>query len=216
MLRGAGEIGVAEDVSGAVDARPFTVPEPEHAIELALAAQLGLLRAPDRGGGDVLVDTGLEQDVVFVERALGANELQVEGAERRSAIARHITRGVEAGTAVALLLHQTEAHDGLKAGDEDPALGQIVFVVERDVVERHRARLRGIVGLRGTRAAGIFDSFQGYKPSGRGSNAKKLRSLAISRRAPPRQRSFGASARYAFWRNAAQRFACSADIAPMP
>ena len=70
MLRGAGEIGVAEDVAGAVDARPLAVPDAEHAVELALAAQLGLLRAPDRGGGDVLVDAGLEPDVVFVERAL--------------------------------------------------------------------------------------------------------------------------------------------------
>ena len=98
MLRGAGEIGVAEDVAGAVDARPFAVPEPEYAVELALSAQLRLLRAPDRGGGDILVDPGLEPDVVFVERALGANELQVEGAERRSAIAGHIARGIEAGT----------------------------------------------------------------------------------------------------------------------
>ena len=144
MLRGSGKVGVAEDVAGAVDARPLAVPEPEHAIELALAAQLGLLRAPDCGGGDILIDAGLEAYVVFVERALGANELQVEGAERRSAIAGHITRGVEAGATVALLLHQAQAHDGLEAGDENPALGQIVFVVERDVIERHRARLRGI------------------------------------------------------------------------
>src|SRR3979411_2388244 len=106
MLRGAGEIGVAEDGSGAVDARSLAVPEPEHAIELALAAQLGLLRAPDRGGGDVLLDPVPEADVGFGERALGANEWQVEGAERRSAIAGHIARGVEAGTAVAFLLHQ--------------------------------------------------------------------------------------------------------------
>src|SRR5258707_11374700 len=104
VLRGAGKIGVPEHVAGPVDAGSLAVPEPEHAIELALAAQLGLLRAPDRGGGDVLVDPGLETDVVFVERALGANELQVEGAERRSTIARHVARGVEAGTAVAFLL----------------------------------------------------------------------------------------------------------------
>ena len=141
----------------------------------------------------------------YLSSARWADELQVEGAERRSAIAGHIARGIEAGPAVALLLHQAQAHDRLKAGDEDPAFGEVVFVVERDVVERHRARLRGIASLRGTTAAGIFDSFQGYRPSGGGSNAKKLRSLAISRRAPPRQRSFGPSARRAFWRNAAQR-----------
>ena len=68
--RGAGEIGVAEHVAGAVDARALAVPDAEHAVELALAAQLGLLRAPERGGGEVLVEAGLEADVVFVERAL--------------------------------------------------------------------------------------------------------------------------------------------------
>ena len=66
MLGGAGEIGVAEHVAGAVDARALAVPEPEHAVVLALAAQLGLLRAPERGGGEVLVDAGLEEDVVLV------------------------------------------------------------------------------------------------------------------------------------------------------
>ena len=64
VLRGAGEIGVAEHVAGAVDARALAVPHAEHAVELALAAQLGLLRAPERGGGELLVEAGLELDVV--------------------------------------------------------------------------------------------------------------------------------------------------------
>jgi hypothetical protein len=160
MLGRAGEIGVAEDVAGAVDARSFAVPEAEHAVELALAAQLGLLRAPDRGRGDVLVEAGLKADVVFVERALRADELLVEGAERGAAIAGDIARGVEAGAAVALLLHQAETHDGLEAGDEDPALGEVVFVVERDLVERHRASLHGQCALATKRAPGTFESFK--------------------------------------------------------
>ena len=78
VARGAGKIGVAEDVAGAVDPGALAVPEPEHAVELALPAQLRLLRAPERGRGDVLVEAGLEADVVFVEDALRAHELQVE------------------------------------------------------------------------------------------------------------------------------------------
>ena len=54
---------MAEHVAGAVDARALAVPEAEHAIELALAAQFGLLGAPQRGGGKFLVDAGLEFDV---------------------------------------------------------------------------------------------------------------------------------------------------------
>ena len=223
VLRGAGEIGVAEDVAGAVDARPLAVPEAEHAVELALAAQLRLLRAPQRGRGDVLVEAGLEADVVFVEDALRADELLVEGAERRAAIAGDVARGVEAGAAVALLLHQAEPHDGLEAGDEDAALGEVVLVVERDVVERHRAGLRGQCALATKRAPGSFRLVQRYSPSRRGSNAKKLSRLAISRRPRRRQGNVGAAVGYAFWRTATDRrstadptaAACVADILPM-
>ena len=128
---------MAEHVAGAVDARPLAVPHAEHAVVFALAAQLGLLRAPDRGRREVLVEAGLEQDVVALERGLGAHELLVEPAERRAAVAGHVARGIEPGEAVALLLHQAGADQRLIAGDEHAALGEVVFVVEGDVLERH-------------------------------------------------------------------------------
>ena len=102
----------------------------------------------------------MKADVVFVERALRADELLVEGAERRAAIAGDIARGVKAGTAVALLLHQAETHERLEAGDENPTLGEVVFVVERDLVERHRASLHGQCALATKRAPGTFDSLE--------------------------------------------------------
>src|SRR5256885_12071769 len=71
-----------------------------------------------------------------------ADELLVEGAKRRAAVARDIARGMQPGAAVALLLHEAQPHQGLKAGDEDAALAQVIFVVERDVIERHRAGLQ--------------------------------------------------------------------------
>ena len=61
VLRGAGEIGVTEHVAGAIDARALAVPDAEHAVVLALAAQFRLLGAPQRGGGKLLVDAGLER-----------------------------------------------------------------------------------------------------------------------------------------------------------
>ena len=119
MLGGAGEIRVAEGVAGAVDARALAVPHAEHAIELALAAQLRGLGAGERGRGEVLVGAGVEQDVVRLEPRAGPHELLVEGAERRAAIARHIARRVEAGATVALLLHQAQPHQRLETGHED-------------------------------------------------------------------------------------------------
>src|SRR5262249_17737467 len=108
-----------------------------------LAAQLRLLGAPDGGGGEILVDAGLETDVVGDELTRRPHELLIEPAERRAAIASDVARRVEAGAPVALLLHQREPHQRLVAGDEDAALGKVVLVVERDVVERHRGPLRG-------------------------------------------------------------------------
>ncbi len=139
----AGEIGMAEHVAGAVDARTLAVPEAEHAVVLAFLAQLRLLGAPQRGGGELLVDAGLEQDVGGTQLRLRAHELLVEPAQRRAPIAGDIAGGVEAGAAVTLLLHQAQAHQGLVAGDEDPGLRQIIFVVEADLSERHRRTCAG-------------------------------------------------------------------------
>ena len=133
---------MAQHVAGTVDARPLAVPDAEHAVELALAAQFRLLRAPQRGGGEILVQTGLKHDIVRLEHAFGALELIVEPAERRAAVAGDVAGGIEAGAAVALLLHQAHAHQRLIAGDEHPALGQIVFIREGYVPERHRAFVR--------------------------------------------------------------------------
>src|SRR5215211_7637494 len=133
---------MAEDVAGAVHPRPFAVPDGEYAIELAFAAQLRGLRAPHGGGRKVLVDAGLEDNVVGSQDLGGAHELLIEAAQRRAAITRNVPRRVEAGAAVALLLHQSEPHQCLVAGHEDAAAGEGILVVERDVVERHEGLCR--------------------------------------------------------------------------
>src|SRR5947209_4634659 len=130
---------MAEHVAGAVDARPLAVPHAEHAVVFAFAAQLGLLRTPNRGRREVLVQAGLEENVVLIQRRLGAHELLVKAAERRAAITRDVASRVQPGEPVALLLHEASANQRLIAGDKHAALGKIVFVVEGDVLERHWA-----------------------------------------------------------------------------
>ena len=141
VFGGAGQVGVAKHVAGAVDAGAFAVPHGKDAIELAFAAQLGLLRAPHRGRGKVFVDPALKTDVALFQKRAGAVELGVERAQRRSAIAGDEARRVEAVAAVQLLLHQAEPHQRLKSGDENAAVAEVVFVVELDVAKRHRAAL---------------------------------------------------------------------------
>src|SRR6185437_7161223 len=60
MFGRAGEVSMAEYIARPVDARALAIPKAEHAIELALAAQLSLLSAPQRSSGQFLVDAGLE------------------------------------------------------------------------------------------------------------------------------------------------------------
>ena len=133
----AGKIGVAERVAGAIDARALAVPHAEHAIELAFAAQFGLLGAPQRRGGELLVDAGLELDVGGGEPAGGADELLVEPAERRAAVAGDKARRVEARATVALFLHQAGADQRLIPGHEYMRLGKVVFILEADRSKRH-------------------------------------------------------------------------------
>src|ERR1700739_264753 len=104
MLGRTGIMGMTEDVTGAVHPGPLAVPHGENAIELAFAAQFGLLRAPDRGSGEVLIDPALETNVALVEKRIGAEKLAVESAQWRPAIAGDKARGIQAVAAIKLLL----------------------------------------------------------------------------------------------------------------
>ena len=70
--------------------------------------QVDLLRAPDRGRGQVLVDAGLEHDVVLLEELLGAPQRLVEPAQRRAAVAGDEAGGVQPRREVALALHHRQ------------------------------------------------------------------------------------------------------------
>ncbi len=130
MPRGTGEIDVAEHIAAAVDAGALAVPERENAVEAAFAAHFGLLRAPDGGRGQVLVEAGLKQDVVGFEDVSGANEIMIEAAERGTGIARDEPRRIQSGAAVERLLHEEEPRHGLRTGDIDPPFGEVVFIGE--------------------------------------------------------------------------------------
>jgi hypothetical protein len=73
---------VLEHVAAAIDARAFPVPHRKHAIDLGALEQVELLRAPHRGGGEVLVESGLEADVVALEMLAGLPRGLVHRTER--------------------------------------------------------------------------------------------------------------------------------------
>ena len=139
VLGGAGVVGVAEHVAGAVEARALAVPDAEHAVVFALASELGLLRAPQRRGGKVLVEARHELDVVGLEDALGAQHRRFQRGDGRAAVAGDVARGVEAGLHIAGTLGQDQADDRLGAGQQLPGLVEGIFVVEADGMLGHVA-----------------------------------------------------------------------------
>ncbi len=138
VFRGAGGVGVLEHVAAAIDARALAVPHAEYAVVLRAGEHADLLRAPHRGGGEVLVHARLEHDVVALEVLLRAPHRLVDAAQRRAAVARDVARGVQAGEHVALALQQHQAHQRLGAGEEHASLAERVLVVERYLGELGR------------------------------------------------------------------------------
>ena len=143
MAGRAGEVGMLEHVAAAIDARPLAVPHGEDAVAPRTGQQVQLLRAPDRGGRQVLVDARLEADVLRSQERRRLVQCGVEPAQRRTAVARHITGRVQAGGAVALVLQHRQARQRLHAGHVDPPAVEAVFVVELDVGQWHRGSVRG-------------------------------------------------------------------------
>ena len=156
---------MAEHVAGAVNTRALAVPEAEHAVILAFAVQLRLLGAPNRRRRQILVDAGMKHDIPRLEEFFGAGELQVKPADRRAAVAGDIARRVQPGALVALMLHQHQPDDGLRAVQEDMVLGDVEFVVQQNLAQRKRLAHRILPkpdqysATAGGRVAEYYDSF---------------------------------------------------------
>src|SRR5438132_83278 len=130
MWRRAIGVAVLERVAGAIDAGALAVPEPEHAIDLAVGLRLALLRPEHRSCREFLVHGGEEFDVVALQSLLDAPQLEIDAAERRAAIAGDEAGGVEPRGAVAPELVERDADDGLRTREEDPAVLALVAVGE--------------------------------------------------------------------------------------
>src|ERR1700674_1515137 len=128
-----------EHVAAAVHTRALAVPHGEHAVVLGAGIQVDLLAAPDRGRGEVLIQSRPELDVRLGKKRLRAPQRKVERSERRAAIAGDEAGGIQSGQHVALALQHQEAHQRLNAGHINAAGLELIFVVESDVAQRMRA-----------------------------------------------------------------------------
>src|SRR5690606_33659912 len=130
---GAGGVAVLEHVAAAVHAGALAVPHGVDAIDLRAGEQVGLLRAPDHGRAEVLVEARLEAHLRRLQVLARTPQLQVEAAQRAAAVAADEAAGVQAGSRIAQLLHQRQAYQRLHAAQVDAAVAARVAVFERVV-----------------------------------------------------------------------------------
>ncbi len=128
-------VTVFERITCAIHAGAFAVPHRENAIDGPRRVRLDLLRAEDRGRGQVLVDGRQELDVVFFEKRLRAPQFLVDRAEWRAAITADETGRVQSGRPVKRCLHERDAHERLRAGQEHAARLAAVAVEQLVVIE---------------------------------------------------------------------------------
>ena len=137
---GAGGVGMAQRVAGAIQARRLAVPEAEHALMAGPRKQAHLLAPPHRGGGEILVDCRLEDDSPGLQAWRQPPEFPVQAAERGAAVAGDEAGGVQAGGRVQPALVERQAGDRLDAGKvRAAALGVVASGIQAFSLRCHAA-----------------------------------------------------------------------------
>lgn len=82
VARRTGQVSMLERVARAIDAWALSIPGAKDAIEFRALEEAQLLRTVDRRGGELLVDAGLEDDLVGLEVPASAPQRHVQTAKR--------------------------------------------------------------------------------------------------------------------------------------
>ncbi|MNM82094.1 hypothetical protein D3C81_941170 [compost metagenome] len=142
VLRRAGGVGVLEHVAATVHARALAVPHAVHAIDVGAGEQVGLLRAPDHGRAQVLVEARHELHPGRVQMLARTPQFQIEATQRRATVTADEAAGIQSGRHIALMLHQRQPHQRLHAAQVNAPVGPRVLVFQRVVVVAHADQRR--------------------------------------------------------------------------
>ena len=126
------EIRRLDRLAGTLDADALGIPQREHAIDARLAIPAELLRAAQAGRGELLVEAGLEADIMLGEDRFIGPQLRIERGDRRAAIAGDIAGRVQPRCLVPPRLVEQQTDDALQCGEHDAALALRIFVAECD------------------------------------------------------------------------------------
>ena len=151
----ATDVRMFDGVSRPVDPRRLAVPHAEHTVVAALEVAVRELASPHDRGAQILVEAGLEDDVVLLELGGIGRHQRVDAAQRRPAVARHHGRVVQPVTAICPELIQQHAQQRLHARHGHIAFHAVEAILELEVGECHRIPLM-------SRGGGCNGHLRGY------------------------------------------------------
>jgi hypothetical protein len=130
--RGGCAVGVAmfQRICRPVHAGDFAIPKAEHCRAGLVCVGFDLLRADHLGGTEFFIHGRQKFDACVGDQFLIARDLHINPAHGGATVARHIAAGIKTACTVTACLIQRDAHDRLGSGQENPALGPRITILQ--------------------------------------------------------------------------------------
>ena len=119
---------MAQHIAGTINAWPLAIPNAENTIQTRAWRQMHLLRTPNGGRGQILIQPRLEHHIMRTQPFRLARQFPVKGTKRRSAIAGNEAAGAEALRRIHFLAQHRQAHQRMRPCEQDrPCAGFPTF-----------------------------------------------------------------------------------------
>ena len=112
---------MAQHIARAINAGPLAVPNAENAIQTRARGQMHLLRTPDGGRGQILIQPRLKHHIMCAEPFRLPRQFTVKSAQRRTAIAGNETAGAETLCRIHFLPQHRQTHQRMRPRQQDGA-----------------------------------------------------------------------------------------------
>ena len=130
----AEQIGMFDRIHAAVHSGALAIPHRKYAIIPGSGQKMGLLGAPDGSGREVLVYTGLEMNVMFIQPRLRLPQRLIQRSKRRPAIPGYETGRIQPLFKVPLMLQQGQPNQRFNPRHECTGVIQIVLVFQGNLI----------------------------------------------------------------------------------
>ena len=105
---------MAQHIARAIHARPLAIPNTENTIQTRAGRKVHLLRAPNGGRGEILIQAWLKHHIMGAQPFGLSRQFPVKGAKRRPAIAGNEAPGAKAKRRIHFLAQHGQAHQRMR------------------------------------------------------------------------------------------------------